>query len=131
MIAKSARPKRTPFQTFFELAMPPGVGEARYVPRQRAFGGGPAPVSYQAAKEYEQIVGEKFKGETLAPTQDDLAKEKFALEEKQAIERERVAKEKLAETERTVEERKRMRARRAAAQKRATLFQMSGARYRV
>lgn len=131
MIAKSARPKRTPFQTFFELAMPPGVGETRYVPRQRAFGGGPAPVSYAAAKEYEQIVGEKFKGETLAPTQDDLAKEKFALEEKQAVERERVAKEKLAETQKTVEERKRMQARRAAAQRRATLFQMTGARYRV
>jgi len=127
----SGTPKRTPFQTFFEMISPPGSSKVTYQPRQRAFGGGPAPVSYQAAKEYEQIVGEEFKGETLAPTQDDLAKEKFALEEKQAIERERVAKEKLAETQRTVEERKRMQARRAAAQRRATLFQMTGARYRV
>ena len=126
-----SRPPPSPFEQFFEMVSPPSSRNVRYRPRQRAFGGGPAPVSYQAAKEYEQIVGEKFKGETLAPTQDDLAKEKFALEEKQAIERERVAKEKLAETQRTIQERKRMQARRAAAQRRATLFQMSGARYRV
>ena len=43
----------------------------------------------------------------------------------------RVAKEKLAETQTRIEERKRMQARRAAAQRRATLFQMTGARYRV
>jgi hypothetical protein len=126
-----SRPPRTPFQQFFEMISPPGSSKRSYQPRQRAFGGGPSPVSYQAAKEYEQIVGEKFKGETLAPTKDDLTKEKFALEEKEAIERERVAKEKLAETQTRIEERKRMRSRRAAAQKRATLFQMSGARYRV
>lgn len=131
MISATARPKRTPFQEYFQMISPPGSRKIIYQPRQSAFGGGPAPVSYQAAKEYEQIVGEKFKGETLAPTQDDLAKEKFALEEKQAIERERVAKEKLAETQTRIEERKRMQARRAAAQRRATLFQMSGARYRV
>lgn len=126
-----SRPPPSPFEQFFEMASPPGSKNIRYRPRQVAFGGGPAAVSYAAAKEYEKIVGEKFKGETLAPTQDDLAKEKFALEEKEAKEKLRVAKEKLAETERIVEERKRMRARRAAAQRRATLFQMTGARYRV
>ncbi len=126
-----SRPPRTPFQQFFEMISPPGSSKGFYQVRQRAFGGGPSPVSYAAAKEYKEIVGEEFKGETLAPTQDDLAKEKFALEEKEAIERERVAKEKLAETQTRIEERKRMRSRRAAAQKRATLFQMSGARYRV
>lgn len=125
------RPPRSPFDTFFEMISPPGSSKGFYQPRQRAFGGGPSPVSYAAAKEYKEIVGEEFKGETLAPTQDDLAKEKFALEEKEAIERERVAKEKLAETQTRIEERKRMQARRAAAQRRATLFQMSGARYRV
>jgi len=126
-----SRPPPSPFEQFFQMVSPPGSRNIRYQPRQRAFGGGPAPVSYAAAKEYKEIVGEEFKGETLAPTQDDLAKEKFALEEKESKEKLRVAKEKLAETERTVEERKRMRARRAAAQRRATLFQMSGARYRV
>jgi len=126
-----SRPPRSPFETFFKMVSPPSSSKIIYQPRQRAFGGGPSPVSYAAAKEYKEIVGEEFKGETLAPTQDDLAKEKFALEEKESKEKLKVAKEKLAETEKLVEERKRMRSRRAAAQKRATLFQMSGARYRV
>ena len=81
----SGRVKRTPFQEYFEMISPPGSRKVTYQPRQRAFGGGPAPVSYQAAKEYKQIVGEKFKGETLAPTKDDLAKEKYALEEKNRL----------------------------------------------
>ena len=91
-----SRPPRSPFDTFFQMVSPPGSRNARYQPRQRAFGGGPAPVSYQAAKEYKQIVGEKFKGETLAPTKDDLAKEKFALEQKESKEKLESGKRKIS-----------------------------------
>lgn len=122
--------KRSPFQIYFQTVTPPG--SRRGITQVRTgLGGRPMIPSYAAAKEFKEITGEEYTGETLAPTKDDLAKEKFALEQKESKEKLRVAKEKLAETEKLVEERKRMRSRRAAAQRRATLFQMSGARYRV
>lgn len=121
--------KRSPFQTYFQTVTPPG--SRRGITQVRTgLGGRPMIPSYAAAKEFKEITGEEYTGETLAPTKDDLAKERFALEEKQAIERERVAKESLAMTQRKVQQRQRLMARRTAAQRRATLMQLTGERFR-
>ena len=122
--------KRSPFQTYFQTVTPPGSRKGVVQLRRGGPSGQPMIPSYAAAKEFKEITGEEYTGETLAPTKDDLAKERFALEEKQAIERERVAKESLAMTQRKVQQRQRLMARRTAAQRRATLMQLTGERFR-
>ena len=122
--------KRSPFQNYFQTVTPPG--SRRGITQVRTgLGGRPMIPSYAAAKEFKEITGEEYTGETLAPTKDDLAKERFERLEREAIERERVAKEKLAATQTQVARRKQLRARRTAAQRRATLFQMTGERFRT
>jgi hypothetical protein len=123
--------KRSPFQTYFQTVTPPGSRKGIVQLRRGGPSGQPMIPSYAAAKEFKEITGEEYTGETLAPTKDDLAKERFERLEREAIERERVAKEKLAATQTQVARRKRLMARRTAAQRRATLFQMTGERFRT
>lgn len=122
--------KRSPFQIYFQTVTPPG--SRRSITQVRTgIGGQPIIPSYAAAKEYKERTGREYTGETLAPTKDDLAKERFERLEREAIERERVAKEKLAATQTQVARRKRLMARRTAAQRRATLMQLTGERFRT